>query len=319
MPESISSTLAVAKQAFEELTQLVSLDELDQQEFGDGAKRSRVEQLLKTLHEAVHSTRRALGGPGPASADPPVLTLPVSHRRFYRDVLLPQGKALQRAYLEISGLGLLVPFVEDSDEEEKPHQVREALSAALERWSVMLDDDERFALYERGIDLEGAERLVDLPLFQPDDWLRNVALLQPVLVAGSPQALRNHVRVRLTEIYRAFAYGLWMAAIALSRSLVEFSLVNHASRIGIELTYSGRDGRARDKSLAQLGEEFAAKMPRLTDAIDAVRETGNRILHPKKRDVIAYPKVMRAEALDCIRAAQTIVETLQSDAGQGSD
>lgn len=32
-------------------------------------------------------------------------------------------------------------------------------------------------------------------------------------------------------------------------------------------------------------------------------ETGSRVLPPKKRDVIAYPNVMREEALKCIQAA----------------
>jgi len=48
-----------------------------------------------------------------------------------------------------------------------------------------------------------------------------------------------------------------------------------------------------------------------------VREAGNRILHPKKRDVISHPKVMRSEALDCIRAARLIVESVFSEAPKG--
>jgi hypothetical protein len=44
-----------------------------------------------------------------------------------------------------------------------------------------------------------------------------------------------------------------------------------------------------------------------------LRTLRRQILHPKKRDVIAHPKVMRAEALECIRAARIIVETLYSE------
>jgi hypothetical protein len=44
--------------------------------------------------------------------------------------------------------------------------------------------------------------------------------------------------------------------------------------------------------------------------LERVRGAGNRIFHPKKRDVIAFPYVMREEALDCIRATQIAVESL---------
>ena len=72
-------------------------------------------------------------------------------------------------------------------------------------------------------------------------------------------------------------------------------------------------GRPEDKSLKQLGEDIAAQVQGLAAPIETVRETGNRILHPKKHDVIAHPKVMRAEALECVLAARLIVETLYSD------
>lgn len=313
MSDALNLTLALAKQAYEELLRLTPLDALERNDFGSGPKRERVAELLKKLNATINTVQHALGEHVAASPEPPVITLPAAHRTFYNEVLLPKGKGLQRAYLEISGLNMLVGLLDDPTDEKPKPLMLDAISWALERWNNMLDDDEQFEWYERGFNIEGAQDLVAMPWFQPDDWSQNLKLLQPVLVDRSPQVMRDHVRYRLTEIYRAFAYGLWMAAIALSRSLVEFSLKANAPRLGISITYQGAGGRTEDKSLKQLGENIAAQVQALAAAIDTVRETGNRILHPKKHDVIAHPKVMRTEALECVRAARLIVETLYSD------
>ena len=214
---------------------------------------------------------------------------------------------------------MLVDLLNDPTDEKPKPLMLDAINWALERWSDMLDEDEQFEWYERGFDIEGAQDLVAMPWFQPDEWSQNVKLLQPVLVDRSPQVMRDHVRYRLTEIYRAFAHGLWMAAIAPSRSLVEFSLKANAPRLGVSITFQGVGTRPEDKSLKQLGEEVAAKVQDLAIPIETVRETGNRILHPKKQHVIAHPKVMRAEALECVRAARLIVETLYSDGSSTND
>jgi hypothetical protein len=313
MSDALNLTLALAKQAYEDLLRLTPLDALDQNDFGSGPKRERVAELLKKLNAAINAVQRTLGEHVAAAHEPPVITLPTAHREFYNEVLLPKGKFLQRAYLEISGLNMLVGLLDDPTDEKPEPLMLDAISWALERWNDALDEDEQCEWYERGFNIEGAQDLVAMQWFQPDDWSRNLRLLQPVLVDRSSQVMRDHVRYRLTEIYRAFAYGLWMAAIALSRSLVEFSLKANATRLGISITYQGPGGRLEDKSLKQIGEDVAAQVQGLSAAMDTVRETGNRILHPKKHDVIAHPKVMRAEALECVRAARLIVETLYSD------
>ena len=313
MADTLNLTLAVAKQAYEELLRLIPPDELERNEFGTGPKRERVAELLKKLNTSINSVQRTLGEHVATSAEPPVVTLPTAHRTFYNEVLLPRGKTLQRAYLEVSGLSMLVDLLDDPTDERPKPLMLDAISWALERWNDMLNEDEQFEWYERGFNIDGAQDLVAMPWFQPDDWSQNLSLLQPVLVDRSPQKMRDHVRYRLTEIYRAFAYGLWMAAIALSRSLVEFSLKANAPRLGISITYLGVGGRPEDKSLKQLGEDIPAQVQSLAVPIETVRETGNRILHPKKHDVIAHPKVMRTEALECVRAARLIVETLYSE------
>jgi len=313
MTDHLNITLALAKQAYDELTRLAPLAELERCEFGSGPKRERISELLKKLNTNINSIQRTLSEHVTDSSEAPILSVPPAHRAFYNEVILPQGKSLQRAYFEIAGLSMLIDLLDDPTDDKPKSLMLNAISWGLERWNDMLEEDESFEWYERGFNIEGAQDLVAMPWFQPDEWGQNLKFLQPVLVDRSPQVMRDHVRYRLTEIYRAFAYGLWMAAIALSRSLVEFSLKANAPRLGIIITYTGAGGRSEDKTLKQLGEEVARALPALAASIETVRETGNRILHPKKHDVIAHPKVMRAEALDCIRAARLIVENLYSE------
>ena len=313
MSNQLNISLSLAKQAYEDLARLASLPELDRREFGSGPKRERIEDLLKTLNKSISSVQRSLSEHVTGSSEAPILSVPPAHRAFYNEVVLPHGKTLQRAYFEIAGFSMLIDLLDDPTGDRPKPLMLNAISWGLERWNNQLEEGEWFEWYERGFNIEGARDLVAMPWFRPDEWSQNLKSLQPVLVDRPPQVMRDHVRYRLTEIYRAFAYGLWMAAIALARSLVEFSLRATAPRLGIVSTYERAGGRIDDKSLQRLGEEVACALPALANAIETVRESGNRILHPKKHDVIAHPKVMRAEALDCIRATRLIVETLHSE------
>ena len=309
----INITLASAKQAYEELTRLTSLAELERCEFGSGLKRERIEDLLKKLNASINSIQHTFSEQVSDSTGAPILALAAAHRRFYNEVIVPHGKCLQRAYFEITGMGMLVDILDDPKYQKPKPITLNAMSWALERWSNMLDEDESFDWHDRGFNISGAEELVGMPWFQPDEWLQNLKLLQPVLIDRKPEVMRDHVRYRLTEIYRAFTYGLWMSALALSRSLVEFTLKANAKRLGISPTYDGRAGTPEDKSLKKLGEDVAKVLPELAVPIEKVRETGNRILHPKKQNVIAHPHVMSDETLDCILATRLIVETLYSE------
>lgn len=309
----INITLAFAKQAYEELTRLTSLAELERCEFGSGPKRERIEELLKKLNASINSIQCTFSEHVSDSSEAPILSVPVVHRAFYNEVIVPHGKCLQRAYFEITNMGMLVDILDDQTYQKPKPLTLNAMGRALEHWSVMLDEDESIDWYDRGFNINGAQELVGMPWFQPDEWLQNLKFLHPVLVDRPPEVMRDHVRYRLTEIYRAFTYGLWMSAVALSRSLVEFTLKTNAPRLSISTTYVGENGSKEEKSLKRLGEEVANILPALATPIEIVRETGNRILHPKKQNVIAFPNVMRAETLNCILATRLIVETLYSE------
>ena len=102
MDTPLNSALATAKQAYEELIGLVSLEQLARHEFGLGARRDRVEDLLKILNREIVAVRRGLAS-HVSESDVPVLQIPEPHRKFYSEVLGAHGELLRRAHLEIEG------------------------------------------------------------------------------------------------------------------------------------------------------------------------------------------------------------------------
>jgi len=313
--DKINITLALAKQSYDELAKLASIDDIEKYEFGSGKKRDHIEGLLKGFSNYYDSIKIFLSKHVSDTEGAPILSLSQDHRSFYNEIVIPHGDLLQRAYYEIANIGFLIDFWDEAtDRNRKPnHFRRNAISWALERWSDTMDEDDEVSWYDRGFNILGASELVGMPWFQPDEWSRNLKYLQPVLVDRQSNVMQIHVRQRLTEIYRAFTFGLWMSAVALSRSLIEYSLKQNAARFNISSTYQGGDGGKEDKSLARLGNDVAEVLPALKESIEKIREAGNRILHPRKHDVIALPMVMRSEALDCIIATKLIVETLYSE------
>ena len=79
------------------------------------------------------------------------------------------------------------------------------------------------------------------------------------------------------------------------------------------------DGRTEDKSLRDLQQAVASLLPELSAPLEAVRFTGNRILHPSKHDVVSHPVVLRSEALSCVLATKEVVETLYSELSARND
>lgn len=306
MNDNLNRKLASAKQQYEELTHLIPLSDICDLKLGEGAKRKRIEFLLKSLNDTLAAIDRELRSEG----EVPIAQLGASQIKFFRQHLEPSAPILRRAYWECIDLRDLF---EQFDEYQPPHPrefVKDAIACSLERWRDMLDEDELSDLLSRGIAIDSAIETVELPWFEPDRWRENMRLLRPVLLDRPPQHVRDHVRHRLTEIYRSFTFGLWMSSVALCRSLLEYSLKETAQTFGIERTKPGYRGLPEDKSMKQLCDEFSAQIPSLATALEQVRDAGNRIMHARRNDVIAYPKVLREEALESIRAMRQSLEII---------
>lgn len=306
MNNTLNMTLAIARQQFDELLRLVSIDELRDFKLGEKIKRNRIKELLESLNKALATIEVELR----TETDIPVTQIGASHIKFFREYLEPNTTILRRAYWECIGLRDLFESIDDYQPQHSNHPVREAIAWGLGRWRDMLDDDELEDWNSRGFAIDSALETVMLPWFTPDSWRENMTMLRPVLLDRSPQQVPFHVRHRLMEIYRAFMFGLWMSSIALCRSLLEYSLKETAPKWDIERTKSDCRGEQVDKSMKDLCNEFSTHFPALSDSLEQVRSDGNRIMHAKKGNVTEYPKILRKEALNCIRSMRHSLETI---------
>lgn len=306
MNNILNAHLAIARQKFEELMRLRSLEDLRSLQLGEGAKRQRIKALLEALDKVLGAVERELR----TETEVPLTQVAASHIAFFREQLEPNILLIRRAYWETTGLRDLFESLDEYEPKHPRPSVQEAITWGLERWRDILDDDELEDWARRGFEIKPAIEAVELPWFQPDQWLENMRLLRPVLIDRPPQHVRDHVRHRLTEIYRAFTFGLWMSSIALCRSLLEYSLKETAQQHEIEKTKIGYRGESEDKSLNELCDEFSKRFPSLSTELEQIRDSGNRIMHAGKREVIAFPKVVREEALKCIRSMRYSLETI---------
>ena len=312
MNDALNATLAVARQRYEELTRLVPIHELRALQLGENAKHKRVEALLESLNKDLTTIERELR----METEVPVTQLGASHIKFFREHLEPNAAVLRRAHWECMGLRELLEEIEEYEPQHLTQSVKDAIAWGLERWHATLDADELDEWLSRGFAIDLAIDAVELQWFKPDHWLENMSLLRPVLLDRPPQHVRDHVRCRLTEIYRAFTFGLWMSSVALCRSLLEYSLKETAQKCGIERTKLGYRGESEDKSMKELCDDFSTQFPSITTALEQVRNAGNRIMHANKHDVIAYPKVLREEALESIRSMRQSLETIYARASE---
>ncbi len=312
MAHELSRQIALAKQHFEELTKVASIDALTRREYGSGAKRQHLEELLRKLNSLLTAIERSQSTQLDAEDETPLVELSSGVRDFYTKTLEPNVPKIRDAYWDISGLSELNELLKGIEIPKNRTPIAEAVGWAVERWVTMLDEGEMEEWLDRGFDLDGAIEILNKRFFAPDRWLDNLRLLRPVFIDQPRARIPAHVQYRLREIYRAFTFGLWMSAIALSRSVTEYSIIHNASRLGIEATRE-RKGRREFKPFGLLIAEVVTARPELRVPLEIVKETGDRILHPKKKrdvEIISMPKVMRDEALACITQSRVVIESL---------
>ncbi|MCX5814356.1 MAG: hypothetical protein NT178_17700 [Proteobacteria bacterium] len=320
MTTELNLNLALAKQHFQDLMTLTTIDHLLNREYDSGPKRERIQELIGSLVSLTKAIEDEFSAYLDKADDAPIMHMDLELRDFYANLLEPNAIKLRDIFLNITGFGESLgvagweELLEGLNPSDTKTPIANAVSWGLERWWTMLDDGEQQDWLERGFNIEAAIDLVDKGFFAPDLWLENQRLLRPVLVARPLNTVPSHVQYRLREIYRSFVHGLWMSSIALSRSVAEYAIIDNGPRLGLEVSQEWR-GKKEFKKLERLIDEVAAKYPNLRTPLEKVRTTGNRILHPKKKrdvEVISFPKVMREEALVCIKGTRLVVESLYS-------
>jgi hypothetical protein len=237
----------------------------------------------------------------------PALALAPSHADFLRTKLMPNIGAIEQAYFADDPL-LLEVLGTNADLEAVPTRksIRDALWFTTSYTNDMLADPD-----DRRHNVDTAFALLEEPWFAPDLWAANVRSLRPVILGLEESRIPQRIRNRVVEMHRSFVFGAWMAAVALSRAVVEFALIERAPNIGFAATRTSRKGVEEYLPLHELISNASKARPEIESDVERLRDAGNRILHPKKKqNIVPSPKVLREEAFTCIESATRVLESL---------
>ena len=301
----LDAVLALGRQKYDELLAIRSFERLVSGDRGNRAQASTVEKLLTDLHAIVLRVRSDLSAQI-RNDQSPLLTLSPSHSEFLTQQLLPNARNIEKAYFHGDILAELIEDDEDLASLPSAATIKNAIWFTAEYTNTLMDQDDK-----RQLKADMVFEIVDQPWFQPDAWSANLRSLRPIVVGVESTSIPTRIRARLSEVHRAFTFGAWMATIALCRAVVEFALAERASHFGYPSTVLARDGSQSFLTLEKLIQAATKVIPDLQPDLELLQETGNRILHPKrKRNVIPLPKVLRSEAYGCVQSVTKIVELL---------
>lgn len=301
-----SRHLALCRQLWNEINQVSPIDNLEErwQTLPDSTKKvldGKFFRLHSHLEEIERiEKQRILDGDIPWQEAGEGLV------DFYQEKIRPQFERLRSLWL----IDFSIDFgkIGSSSDLSVGSDVASFIQAAIWRceglWEQFPEGDSVFTEYA----FEEASKLIASNLFRPDRWLKNLEDLRPIVSGKEASKIPLHVRVRLTEICHSFFFGNWLAVKALSRSLLEYEILDCSGGIGI---LARRDDGKTTKDIGVLTQLVAAQIPALREKMELVVSHGNDVMHPKKKKgEIPISKRVREEALDCIRAIQEITERL---------
>jgi len=144
-------------------------------------------------------------------------------------------------------------------------------------------DDDMVKMFEGMAD--GCEQMVNKSYFDPASWAENEADLFPIFVTDEMNKIPTPVQKRIEEIHLSFIFCNWMAAIALSRCLLEYALIHKKSLLEKRLnrTVDVRANNMRAKPIRELVLIASEAFPELEESMGVVVEYGNNVMHPFRR------------------------------------
>lgn len=177
--------------------------------------------------------------------------------------------------------------------------------------------DEIFALVDSGTgpftpdQIFAIQKVIYTDVFNPDIWTTNINDIEPVLGDDVGRRLPSSVRLRLQEIYRSHVAGNYLAAIALARATLEYTIVDCSSQIGIPAYKSDPNNANRVRPISHLIDDTKDRIPQLTQELETIVESGNQTLHPKKKERLAlHPTVIRDMSRSSTNSIRRVTEYL---------
>jgi hypothetical protein len=314
---------AAAKQAFSELVSMCAPEAVVTWRPRDEQRLRYVqlaEKVLNDLDALDSAQRRHLLAKGEYHA-----ILPEHALSFLRAEIEPRVNALRAAldHLDPDGkalrdmlLGLL-----------RPRGAQGRVLDTFEEGVRQIDE-----LLERNPDWEEEARFLPdaardviesrLIRFEPDAWLDRTGTLAPIRTAGAQAKLPAHVRFRLEELYRALVFGLWLSALALTRAILEYAILDNLYKFGIDERWpADAYGKRREKKLSDLIDELARALPSSAASMSLIRDYGNEYLHPKmtrtSKEALLRREASASTALESLLAAvELLYDAPNKRAGQ---
>lgn len=298
--------LTFCRELWNEINQVSPIDNLEKcwQTLPDSTKKVLESKLLR-LHSHLEEIKR-IEEQRISEGDVPWQEAGEGLAEFYREKIRPRFDELQSLWLVgwwiDLDLGKIEPSLPDAS---ASNDIASFIQAAVRRceglWEQFPEGDTVFTEYA----FEQASKLVAAKLFCPDQWLENLEDVKPIVSSKNVSKMPSHIRFRLTEIYRSFIFGNWLAVKSLSRSLLEYEILDRSGSLEI----AAREDNGYTKDIGRLVQLVTDKIPALKEVMELVVDHGNRVMHPKKREIHPINRV-REEALDCVRAIQGITERL---------
>jgi hypothetical protein len=233
--------------------------------------------------------------------------------QFYRDVLLPKRNEYDHVLFNL--LGAEIEFNSNEDTAKSPESILPNSSKSTTVWNILIagldywqnNDDSMYTNDE----LKAAERLMYSSFFVPDEWLRNTDELQPILGDAAEQRIPINIRIRIRELYRSYILSNYLAAIALSRAILEYALIDRAGIIGIQVSLNDPHYPNRTRRLGDLVEDASNVIPELKTEMESILDAGNKTLHPKKRDKsVFHSTYLHCLARSSVEQVVKIIERL---------
>lgn len=208
--------------------------------------------------------------------------LPEANLRYLSNVITPLVPELERIFQIISpsDFSTYVMLKEIFVPSGGGGKVRGTFEVGIEQVRQIIDDNPGQEFWFQPY---FCKQVIDSPLigFNPDAWLDRVGRLNPLRIVKADW-LNQQIKRRLIELYRVYIFGCPFSVSALARSILEYSILDNVTHLGISPTHPQRsDGRKIEKSLAELEEEVGKLIPRIIHSMDVVRRAGNDYLHPK--------------------------------------
>ena len=315
---NLKESSALSLQQYKELQNILEKNKVDAvSKLSSSPQKDRAVELLESLLSFIEELEKRFRKTNLESI--PVIEVGQTHADFLSKELMPNADSFKNDWHDClnsewgknQSLLRKLKFMMSGNQEteESSTKYSGALNDLINFWVNTLSDEEEDDYSEFTEICTELSEIVNSAWFAPDAWKKRLNKLRPMLLpTGAKSRLRDHIKVRIDEIYRAFTFGQFMAVVSLCRTLLEFTLKQNAGKLNIILT----NENGWEKSLSQIIQEVSIRYPELSVHAEAIREQGNLVIHPKKRSIVAIPRVLEKEALETIEHIVVIIEWIYS-------